>query len=154
MSPTYLSSKRQLNNYEDRQYEVVLVPEWKENGQPIAVRVQSLTGAERDVFESESVRRKGKKVETNMENFRARLLVRTVVDEAGDRIFDDDDAQWLGQKSAAAISRIYDVAARLSGITEQDAEELTKNSSDDQSEGSTSDSPSRSVAPSTSSSEE
>ncbi len=142
-------NKDQIRKAQDKEFEIVPVPEWGGS-----VRVQSLTGAERDDFEADSVKRKGKRVETNMANFRARLVARTVVDDNGERLFDDEDAAWLGEKSAAAISRVYDTAARLSGITDKDAEELTKNSSDDQSDGSTSASPSPSVEPSTSSSGE
>ena len=39
----------------------------------------------------------------------------------------DADMEALGEKSAAALQRVFDVARRLSGMSESDVEELTKN---------------------------
>jgi hypothetical protein len=42
----------------------------------------------------------------------------------------------LGKKSAAALNRVFEVAQRLSGITDDDVEELAKNSVGGPSDGS------------------
>lgn len=91
------------------------------------VRVRALTGAERDAFEASIVEQKGKKTTFNAANMRAKLVAMSVVDENGQRLFDDDDAQLLGKKSAAALNRVFEVAQRLSGLTQEDVEELEKN---------------------------
>ncbi len=44
------------------------------------VRVQGLTGAQRDAFEAGLSQRKGKRVTTSMENIRARLVAARAVD--------------------------------------------------------------------------
>jgi hypothetical protein len=119
---------------EDLPKELVLIPEW--NGE---VYVRALTGAERDAFEQSIVEQKGKSTKMNLSNLRAKLVALTVVDEAGKRIFSDRDAELLGQKSAIAINRVFEVAQRLSGLSQEDVEELTKNSEDVQRDDFTSD---------------
>lgn len=102
--------------------ETVTVPEW---GGTIIVR--GLTGDERDDFEASCLRGKGRKTEVNYRNARAKLVVRSCYTPEGARLFTDEDATALGKKGAAALNRVYEVAARLSGLTEEDLEELAKN---------------------------
>jgi hypothetical protein len=104
----------------DLQTEVVDVPEW--GG---AVIVRGMNGAERDSFERSMVDIKGSDTKVNWTNFRAKLLCRTVVDSEGKRIFKDDDATMLGTKSALALQRVFRVAQRLSGLADDEVEELT-----------------------------
>lgn len=118
----------------DLPYEDVEVPEW--GG---VVRVRTLTGKERDTFEESISQVKGKKTELRLANVRAKLAARAIVDENGNRLFSDDDISALGKKSAAALDRVFTVARRLSGFTDEDMEELVGNSERDQSDGSTSD---------------
>jgi hypothetical protein len=47
------------------------------------------------------------------------LLVKTLVTEDGERIFDDEDAAMLGRKSATVLSELMTVAMRLSGLSEE-----------------------------------
>jgi hypothetical protein len=117
---------------QDLPKELVSVPEW---GGEIYVR--ALTGAERDAFEQTIVERKGKSTKMNLKNMRAKLVALTTVDEEGKRIFSDSDAELLGKKSAAALNRVFEVAQKLSGLTPEDVDELTKNSEGDQSGDST-----------------
>lgn len=127
-------TREQILQADDLLLEDVEVPEWDGT-----VRVRGLTGAERDAFESEIVQLKGKKASLNTQNFRAKLVARSVVDEDGQRLFSDRDAQVLGQKSAAALQRVFEVAQRLSGLSETDVEELVANFNEGQSDDSTSD---------------
>jgi hypothetical protein len=62
-----------------------------------------------------------------------------MVDENGERLFQEEDTFPLGGKSAAALDRIFTVAQRLNGLRDEDVEELAKNSSGDQSEDSPTD---------------
>ena len=66
---------------------------------------------------------------TNMENVRARLCLLCLVDENGDRLFQEEDTFPLGGKSAAALDRIFTVAQRLNGLRDQDVDELAGESS-------------------------
>lgn len=107
----------------DLQTEEVHVPEW--GGW---VRVTALSASARDQFESDSITVRGKQRDVNLVNLRARLVALSVVDENGNRLFQEGDVHALGQKSASAIVRVFDVASRLSGIADDDVEELAGNS--------------------------
>lgn len=119
---------------DDLLVEDVEVPEW--GG---VVRVRGLTGAERDDFEASVVEQRGKKTRFNMQNFRAKLVVRAAINGDGQRLFTDKDAPLLGRKSAAALQRVFEVAQRLSGLSDQDVEELVGNFDEGQSDDSISD---------------
>lgn len=109
-------------NQSDRVIEAVDVPEW--GG---VVHVRSLSGAERDQFEATIVQRNGKDVKTNLRNLRARLVVLAACDETGAAIFDPADATVLGGKNAAALDRLFAVAQRLSGLRDDDVQEMAEN---------------------------
>lgn len=114
--------------------ETVPVPEW--GGE---VLVRGLSGSERDGFEDATLEQKGKSRRVNLANVRARLCALSIVDENGKRMFSDEDVRALGRKSAAALDRVFSAAQRLSGLSDDDVEELAKNSTGGQSEDSGSD---------------
>ena len=115
-------TKERILAVDDIVTEDVDVPEWGGT-----VRVRGLSGVERDAFEASMIERRGKKVETNLTNLRAKLVAASVVDEKGSRLFSDADVKALGAKSAAGLDRVYDVAQRLSGISDDDVDELAGN---------------------------
>lgn len=116
-------TKEQILACDDIQLELVAVPEWGGD-----VYVKSLTGAERDWLEMSTYEeKKGKDKNINMKNFRAKLVSLSVCDEHKQRLFDEKDIDVLTAKSAAALQRIFEVAQRLSGFTNADADELSKN---------------------------
>jgi len=117
-----LLTKQEILAAADLSIEDVEVPEW--GG---VVRVRALSAAERDRFEDSLMTGRGKKRQFSMMNARAKLVALTVVDEQGKQIFNDQDVAALGAKSAAALSRVFDAAMRLAGLTEDDVEELTEN---------------------------
>jgi hypothetical protein len=115
-------SKDAIFDVNDIETEDVYVPQWKGS-----VRVQALTGRERDRFEAElaGFARGGSGKKKNFDNFRARLVVASVIDpNTGALMFGQSDVAKLGSKSSAALSVIAEVAQRLSGLTDEDAEEL------------------------------
>ena len=117
----------------------VPVPEW--GGE---VLVRALTGRERDKFEESLMVQttgKGGRVQRRMrwQNARARLCAMSIVDEQGRCLFTAEDVQALGEKGAAALQRVYDVAASLSGLSGADLDELLGNSKSDQGDDSPSD---------------
>lgn len=121
----------------DLPQERVSVPEW---GGTVILR--GMSGAERDAFEAGIMVTKGDKDVVDPRNLRARLIVRCVIDEDGKRLFADEDAEFLGAKSASVISRLFDVARRLCGMGENDINELRANFADGPDDASPSDSPS------------
>ncbi len=115
-------TREQILAAEDLKFEEVNVPEW--GGK---VRIKCMTGAERDAFEADIYDVTGKDVQINRNNFRAKLLARTIVDEKGKRLFSDGDIKALGEKSAKALDIVFEAAQRLNALTKADQDELTKN---------------------------
>ena len=127
-------TKDQILEADDIQEETVAVPEW---GGKLLVR--GLTGSERDDFEATLQRGKGTNKELNLRNARAKLVMWSVVHPTTrERLFSEQDVRRLGQKSAAALQRVFDVATRLSGLSKDDLDEMTENFEDGQSDDSTS----------------
>lgn len=110
------------------------VPEW--NGY---LYVRSMTGAERDMFESSLIEQRGKSRKMNMANVRAKLVTLVATDEEGNRLFTNRDVEALGKKNAKALDRIFTEARKLNGISDEDIEELTKELEDNPFDGSVSD---------------
>lgn len=100
----------------DLDVKTVEVPEW---GGEVCVR--GLTARERDHFEASIG------TSANLENLRARLVVLTLCDEAGERLLKDSDAIELGKKNAQVVDRLFEVARKMSGMTDADVEELEGN---------------------------
>jgi len=120
---------------DDMRIETVAVPEW--GGE---VRVKSLTGAERDLFEASITQQIGGKASVVIANMRAKLCAMAIVNENGVNLFSQADVETLGVKSAAALDRVFGVAQRLAGLSPRDVEELTGNFTRDRSGNSISDS--------------
>lgn len=126
-----LLTREQILAAPDIKDEIVDVPEW--GG---AVRVVAMSGHDRDEFEESMVVMRGRNRTMNLANFRANLVARSIKDEQGRRIFNDRDIVALGEKSAAALTRVVVVAQRLSGLTEEMVQELTTELKEDPSAGS------------------
>jgi hypothetical protein len=121
-----LLSREEILGADDRKTEDVAVPEWGGS-----VRVRSMSGKERDAYEAGIVQMRGdgsRKV--TLENVRARLVSLTVVGEDGERLFSESDIGKLGEKSAAALERVFDSARKLSGLSDEDVEELAEDFGD------------------------
>ena len=130
-------TKEQIFAADDIVFEAVECPEWGGS-----VILKSLTGKERDNYEASLVEQKKRRVTVKMENVRAKLLSKSIVDpDTHERLFSDSDIDALGNKSAAPLDRLFDVARRLSGLDDDDVEELTANFTEDQNDDSISDSP-------------
>jgi len=130
--PQVLLDAEAILGIDDLHIETVHVPEW--NG---SVRVRTLTAKERDDFEQSLLEKRGRGKNQTREmtflNMRSKLVVRCLMHPTeNSRLFRDDQAEQLGRKSGAAVDRLYDVAARLAGISEEDVDELVGNSESDQ----------------------
>jgi hypothetical protein len=134
----------------------VEVPEWRdpETGD-CQVIIRGLTGDELDDFQG-SIRQfrrtldgKGMEPVLNQQGMHAKLLVKCLVDENGERLFQDSDAAELGAKAGVILDRLYDIAQELSGLSDEEKEEMEGNSETPADSGvSTSSSPETSDAPS------
>jgi hypothetical protein len=115
-------SKKAILAAPDIKSELVHVPEWGGD-----VMVFGMTGSQRDEFEASIVEMRGQSQVLHMQNLRAKLCALTIRDEDGRRMFDSDEVDALGAKSAQALQRIFEVAQRLSSVTPKDMEDLAKN---------------------------
>jgi hypothetical protein len=125
MTKPKLLTRDEILAVSDRATEVVDVPEW--GG---AVTVRALSGAERDHYEASMMKYRALpngqvQVEAvDTDNIRARLASLTIVDDEGQRMFKESDLLALGDKSAAALNRVFSAAQRLSRLSNQDIEAL------------------------------
>jgi hypothetical protein len=115
-------NKKQILAAQDIKREEVNVPEWGGS-----VWVYGMTGSQRDEYEGSIIELRGQTQTLKMNNIRAKLCALTIRDEDGKRLFDSDEIDELGAKSAQALQRIFEVAQRLSGLTPADTEALAKN---------------------------
>ena len=113
---------------DDLPKELVECPEWDGH-----VFIRTFQAAERDAWEQSMMSKSKSGVQTDMENARANLVARVACDDDGAAIFTKEQMIALGKKSAKAMGRCFDVAARLNGLSSDDMDEIVKNSGDDQS---------------------
>ena len=86
----------------------VNVPEW--GGEVI---LKGLSSRDRDNFEA------GISKDNDLNNLRARLVVKSIVDEAGKRLFKDRDADALGEKNAEVLGRLFEEVRNISGMSDE-----------------------------------
>ena len=55
------------------------------------------------------------------------MAVRSIVDEEGRRVFNDDDLEGMLQKSAGALQEVARVALRINGISVEDVRNIVGN---------------------------
>lgn len=89
-----------------------------------SVRVRVMTGAERDSFGASLVGPDGK---PSPDGYKAKLVARCLVDEAGQRMFSDAEVTLLEAKSAPALDRVFAVADRLNAVNAGAVEAAEKN---------------------------
>lgn len=92
------------------------------------VWVYGLTAGQKDDYENSVVRLSGRKRQVHLANARAQLLLMTVHNQHGKRMFGESDMGRLCQIPANIADPILDVARRLSGMASEEIEELVKNS--------------------------
>lgn len=114
-------------NVQDTTIREIIVPEWSET-EPVCVRV--MTSFDRDSFEAELFDRATGKPRANVDGFRARLCVRCICDDMGERAFKNDEWRLLADKAAPAIERIFPFAQELNQLTAKAMERLAGNSSE------------------------
>jgi hypothetical protein len=111
-------TKDQILSADDLGLLKVSVPEW---GGDVYIRVMSV--GERDAYENEWIRKK----DTGVDDFRTKFLVRCLVDEKGQRLFDNGDVSKLSSKSAKVMNRVWQAAMEHNNLSDADIEELAKN---------------------------
>ena len=117
-----MSLRDQILAVQDREIREVAVPEWG-----LTVWVSAMSARARDLWEAEIIERRKAGGAGIYDNMRASLLARCIVDEQGQRVFGENDVALLGEKSAAALDRLFSVASELNGLSETDRKALAGN---------------------------
>lgn len=121
----FLSAKKPANK-------AVFIPEVGDGG--ITVYVIALTAREKDQLERSMVTGKGKDQKVSQDNIRARYCERCMVDAEGQRLFEDGEAEAIGNLPAVIVDRVFKEISALNSTSDQDVEELAKNSARDRSD--------------------
>ena len=117
-------------------------------------RVREMSGTERDTFEIETFKLKTNgasepKREVDPKYLRARLAVLCLVDEAGNRLYADNEVKTCSDMlGAGVLNKIFTAAQRLNGLDGGAVEDAAKNSEGDRNDSSTSGSLSSKEGPS------
>jgi len=116
-------SRDEIFEAKDVETREVDVPEW---GGTVLVR--GLSGYDRDAYQASMLQfQKDGAASPELGNMTAKLVSRAIVDEDGNPLFTALDVGRLGQKSAAALDRVSNVAAELSGLSQAAVEAAAEN---------------------------
>ncbi len=118
-------TKLQIRNAKKLITETVLTPEWGEGSYAI---VKRLSAKERDQFEESNVKGTGKDRRLDLSNVRARLVSLCLVDDQGNRLFTDQEAEELGEYDSLVMDRIFDAAHLLNRLGAKGMGDAEKNS--------------------------
>lgn len=126
-------TREQIDKASDSVTERVPVPEW---GKDAEVIITSMGADERDAWEASMIETRGNSQKMNYKQARAKLVARCLVDEAGKRLYTDLEVDALGKRNGAVLDRLFAVAKRINALEKKDVDDLTKNYSAGQTEGS------------------
>jgi len=122
-----LSNADAILGIDDKEYEDVDIEQWD-----VTVRIAVMSGASRDKWEMSMMQtdNSDRGYSLNIKGLsRASLVALCLVDEKFNRIFvTNEQIEALSNKSAVVLDRLYEVAQRINGITDEDVEDLEKNS--------------------------
>lgn len=129
-----IATRESIRGFNDVVVEKVTVPEW--GNQVFFVR--GLGGTERDKWEEALVEektsrnrhgQKKKKKEIQVVGAKAKLVIASCCISLTDftPIFNPADLEWLSIKAASAMERLFLVAQRLSGISQDDMDDIEGN---------------------------
>lgn len=122
-----MSIRDNIRAAQDIESEIIPVPQWKdEAGEPVRLEVRSMSGLARARLLKQA---SGKDGTMNFEKLYPSILIACCYDpESGERIFDEDDAGWLNDKSAGPVERLAQAGMRLSGLNQSAADDAKKGS--------------------------
>lgn len=103
----------------DRQRVKVHVPEWG-----VDVWLQPMSVGDRDSWENEWL---AKGQQGGVKNWRAKFLAKCLLDESGNRVFNDSQVDELASKSSDVVCRLFDQARKVNALTAEEIDEIAKN---------------------------
>lgn len=115
-------TKEQILAADDLPFEIVPVPEWYGE-----VRLKTLMEDELGPYEESLIDMKGESRKVVLKNMRAKLLIIAIVDDKGERLFNEQGLADLAKKSAKAMDRVFTVAQRMNGLGKDYVDDMVKN---------------------------
>ncbi len=114
----------------DRKSKPVEVPEWGGTVHILAMSGHELEEWQEFVFKAteEVEGSDGERRASTVSGVRAFVLLRTIGDENGQRIFGDDDGEVLLTRSAPVLDKLFDEAFAWNRLAAEDKKELEENS--------------------------
>ncbi len=121
MTETRELSAENIFSADDMKVEAVDVPEW---GGKIYVR--RLTGRERDEFEQLMNDRRAGKI-MKVRGVITKIVALAACTEDGSKLFTSENAEAkLDEKACAPLMRVFDAALKISGMRDDDIQNLTE----------------------------
>lgn len=114
-------TRDQIIAVQDLETEEVAVPQWGGS-----VLVRSLTARERGQLLSSIVDQRANGRTVKLAEVQVRTCAMAIVDAQGNRMFGEEDVSKLGRKSSGALQIVFEVAQRLSGLSDEQVVELTE----------------------------
>lgn len=105
----------------DLKTEELYIPEWD-----TWVLVRTLTGAEYSQYLNSIQTGKGKNKDVDLLNAQAKLVALATVDQTGKRLWTAGQVMALGEKSTAALARIFDKATDMAGLGDDEIKNLVE----------------------------
>jgi hypothetical protein len=93
-----------------------------------SVYVKGMTAKDRSRFETQFQLSSGKSNTRKLKEIRERLVIACLCDEEGVLLLQDSDVDAVGAQPAAVVERIVDAAQKVCGMSNNDVEDLAKNS--------------------------
>jgi len=112
--------REDILGFNDKQFVAFPIPEWGMEQTTVIV----MDGVSRDKWEQQIYERSENKSKRSNRGFFACLVIG---DSEGNRIFKDEDAEILSQKSGIVLDRILAEGLKLNKLRAEDIEELAKN---------------------------
>lgn len=115
-----LLTRAAIQNADDRAHLDLTIPAWGGT-----VRLRVLSGAEYEEFAQLCRQRAAAGDGFDIRGIRVRLIALCIVDEAGNRVFHDEDGvAELNTKSTATLEILWDECRKLNRMNDEDVEEM------------------------------
>ena len=111
------SIKDRIKAANDIDTEVIEIPEWDQ----VKIEVRSMPGRERAQLLKRATMPDGS---MDFEGLYPSVLVACCFDpDSGDKVFDTGDYGWINEKAAGPVERLAQIGMKLSGLTQEAADE-------------------------------
>lgn len=112
-----LLNKQQIKDVDDLPTQIVEMPEW--GGE---IKLRAMSAKNRIDFE-----KRNSAAKTELETMIS-LIMFSCIDENNELMFNDDDYEFLANKSAKSLMRIFSEAIKMSTLSNEGLETKAKNS--------------------------